>query len=94
MSRLKDRDVTPDVSARGEPKTADESGEAIGDDVAKHVSGHQDAINLQGFSSTTIICASILVDQSAIPGYSLEIFFASASIIPEVSRMTFGFHKS
>ena len=40
-----------------------------------------------------MVCASILVDHSAIPGYSFATFFASSSIMPEVSRSTLGFSQ-
>src|ERR1019366_2524163 len=40
-----------------------------------------------------MVCASMLVDHSAIPGYSFATALASSSIIPEVSRSTFGFSQ-
>ena len=35
----------------------------------------------------------MLVDHSAIPGYSFATSLASSSIMPEVSRSTFGFSQ-
>src|SRR5579864_3726744 len=40
-----------------------------------------------------MVCASMLVDHSAIPGYSFATARASSSISPEVSRSTFGFSQ-
>src|ERR1051326_7254221 len=46
-----------------------------------------------GFFVSHIVCASMLVDHNAIPGYSVATALASSSIIPEVSRNTFGFSQ-
>src|ERR1700690_2532625 len=40
-----------------------------------------------------MVCASMLVDDSEISGYSFATALASSSIIPEVSRSTFGFSQ-
>src|SRR6185369_7135043 len=40
-----------------------------------------------------MVCASMFVDHNAMPGYCLLTSFATSSIIPEVSRRTFGFSQ-
>src|ERR1700687_4682354 len=41
-----------------------------------------------------MVCASMLVDANTIPGYCCATALASSSIIPEVSRSTFGFSQT